>query len=867
MDDAFLNMTRGQRRSFYSQELFDDFSHLKKYLRFVIIFIAVCEVARSLILERQPDKNSLGAFKSWTIYVTNGLGCLLYLFSTLECIEKGVWKRIYFRTILLFSSNLGLSVGAYFRAYWEIKQAYEVNNIDTWLSVFTVLTTFVFGVVFADVIYPGWIAKCILPLATFSGLLTFIVNNGSQKLFTYTFRVISSGLYVIILYVVMDKLRWKIFEKRMKDETWDRIHKKILADIPTSIIIMDVQRGNINFVNEEFKRLSEGSSSEEFLGKIQNVKQRRRSSDIFFPLDGESNLSNQENSPDAAYRRTIGIDDPFTASPGYLNAYPRGLGHEFATLKDLAQEYCACFRDNRSRVPVIFDGSYTINKESKTSFEIKISCSEQYSKVIIMLNDTTQRDLIVTLKSNNQYKDRLIASISHELRTPLNGTLALLETVACNKNVSLYIKDNFLTPAWRSGLLLSFIVDDILVYSQIGSNSIKLDLKEQSIAKTIQDCFDLRKIQAHMKGLKFTMNIDTKIPQKFLTDHNKVKQVVLNLLGNAIRFTFSGEVKLEATMIHKSVLQISISDTGIGIPEEGVKGLFDRSSILNREKIDENMTGLNLGLTVANRLARMLGPPESQALKVDTELDRGSKFSFQVQCKSTPVVENEQSLSDLCFNLQLEEIELSVEEFPKNPGASARINTDRYTIRSNFRHSSSRRNTCPVSTENGDFRLLETNPPTMALDAAMMVASSGAGVSPKDILIVDDEPFNILAMKGLLKQFKCEFDVAYNGKLAIEKIQEKANPSLLNRIDKEGYKLIFMDFSMPVMDGYETTMLLMKEIKEGRLPDIIIVGCTAFDAKADIDRGKASGMVEVINKPVTREKLAPILRKYLNIKC
>ncbi len=133
--------------------------------------------------------------------------------------------------------------------------------------------------------------------------------------------------------------------------------------------------------------------------------------------------------------------------------------------------------------------------------------------------------------------------------------------------------------------------------------------------------------------------------------------------------------------------------------------------------------------------------------------------------------------------------------------------------------------------------------------------------SPKDILVVDDDPINILGLRLLLSKLKLSIDVAYNGQQAVEKVQNKFKTAKTTANSR--YKLIFMDCQMPVMDGYEASRILTSLMKNAEIPETAIVGCTAFTAKNKLDECIASGMSGVITKPVVIDKLKGIIKKYI----
>ena len=860
MSSDLLEPTAAQKRKFYSQELFDDHSHLKNYLRIIILTISAGEIFRAIVIESNRKTVTLNFFQKWFIYLSMSFAVLCFLFSTLKKAEKRVFKAtLSIRAIFLTVSSISLCVSVYFRMLWETRLSIEsgisdgCTNPDNWLDTFTLLTTLAYGIVLADVLYPLWIMKTLLPLAVSLGLAHAIIEKGPHNQFVLLFRIVSSSVYFIALYVLKDLLRKKIFMKRVKDETWNRIQKQILASIPTSIAILDILPKKIIYVNEEFKKWSKGNNHEEFFSKVTNLTRIKDKKELFMSLvdrnvDGSLQYGGSFNLESSPERNLKSVDIALVEN----GSHQQEESFDFPSLSHLLNTLYTFYQlgSNGKLKKFIYDGTYYESPENTHSFEIKIICIEN-GKAIIMLNDTTQRDLVVSLKGNNQFKDNLLASISHELRTPLNGSLAFLESaVNSQEDSSISLKDAYLVPALRSSRLLLHIINDILDYSQLGSSTIKLAIQEFSIVQTIQECYSLLELQAQKKGLKFLLSLDDNIPKTFGTDHNRVAQVLLNLLGNAIKFSFEGEIRLEAIMLEPNVLKVSVSDTGIGIKGEELQRMFNKSSIYKGEKISENSTGVGFGLTVSQKLAKLLGPVNSPGLMIDTEFGKGSTFAFFIQRKNKS--RNFNSLLKIDtrrFEEQLEnDSTTSFDEYygeASSPGALFGYGK-KYLISNNERYAS------PGYTNYSyGFNLTE-------VESELRLK----GKPKPNILIVDDDPFNILALESILKSFNVNIDTAYHGQIAIEKVLERNG---FSNDPKNNYKLILMDFNMPVMNGHQATQKLKEMMKEGKIKKVKIVGCTAYNTKNDIETGLKSGMKDVITKPVAKNKVKMILDKYVNI--
>lgn len=445
----------------------------------------------------------------------------------------------------------------------------------------------------------------------------------------------------------------------------------------------------------------------------------------------------------------------------------------------------------------------------------------------------------------------MLASVSHELRTPLNASLNFIQTAIEDPLVPDHVRQDLLVPSFMSNQLLLFLINDILDFSQISVNKLRLVYEKASIKKTIQQCLDLVKMQIARKGLLLNVNYnvsdgdvmgevydpDTQIS----TDHGRVKQIVLNLLSNAIKFTLYGEIKVDikvyVSVDHGKVLSVEVSDTGIGISKEDLKKLFGAFERIDLEGSSTmNSRGVGLGLMIANNLALMLGPPGQSGIKVTSQLGSGSAFSFLITEKQ----DHYETPEDFCQSMN--ELE----------GQHRTAETDRPLFSA---YSSILPEKSLLPGMNPLYRdQLQSKGTIHSLDYPNKFQCCPA------VLIVDDDIFNIAAMETILKKLGHRCNAAYNGKQAIEKVEERQKAICENYCGQ--YKIIFMDFSMPIMDGYQATRALKLAMSRGELESIPIVGCTAFVQEKEKLKGFDSGIDSYCNKPLYRDKVKAILNQF-----
>lgn len=231
-------------------------------------------------------------------------------------------------------------------------------------------------------------------------------------------------------------------------------------------------------------------------------------------------------------------------------------------------------------------------------------------------------------------KDKFIANMSHEIRTPINAIIGFTELLMeenCNEH-----NENYLNPIKNAGDKLLYIVNDILDLSKIETGVFQIDRRPFNIEEVVQKVFSILELTAHKKKIEFSYEIDEKVPEHVYGDNNRLAQILINLLGNAIKFTDQGFVRLyieetqpsELTAPNETNIQFKVSDSGIGISKNSLDKIFDRFSQENRET-SVNYGGTGLGLNISQLLVQK----QKGELKVFSEKNRGSDFVFNIPYK------------------------------------------------------------------------------------------------------------------------------------------------------------------------------------------------------------------------------------------
>jgi len=324
-----------------------------------------------------------------------------------------------------------------------------------------------------------------------------------------------------------------------------------------------------------------------------------------------------------------------------------------------------------------------------------------------------------------------------------------------------------------------------------------------------------------------------------------------------------------------TLLKFSVEDTGIGLQEEDMAKLFKEFAKDGNgadSPTNAGSKGVGLGLKIANQLAKYLGPDnEEGGLKVESVYEKGSSFSFLVseKIRETSLLKHSPSgaiyYSSQSFKLRPE----PGFQPSRSLAASSVQSIDNNNEGTAYRPLSGRINVTKINSilkpkiKNSLQTMLNKQSSRQHTSRIVInvVPDKLFTKRKKRILIVDDDLFNILALETFLKDYEVEIDSAYNGKDAVDKVTEVYKDGKDNAPNH--YNLIIMDCQMPIMDGYDATRALVRMMNQDLIPEIPVVGCTAFEQGQHTDSCFDAGMTEVIKKPLSRTKVQQLIHDYL----
>jgi PAS domain S-box-containing protein len=404
----------------------------------------------------------------------------------------------------------------------------------------------------------------------------------------------------------------------------------------------------------------------------------------------------------------------------------------------------------------------------------------------------------------SQAKSEFLANMSHELRSPLNALLLLAQDLENNRGGNLTADQiESVQLIHKSGTILLQLINDILDFSKIEVGRMDVYVTEVKVADLVNHTLSLYRHVAENEGLSLTFVIDYQLPDTIRTDHQKLEQILRNLITNAIKFTHQGKVKVEFTrpsadlklpswLVPAETIAITVSDTGIGIPAESREGIFD-AFMQADGSTSRKYGGTGLGLSISKKLAKLLG---GDICLVSTDAN-GSVFALYIP----------------------EQLNISID------------NQDRYELRE---HREDAKFEAAVSAWK---------------DPAMVPAEEYKMLVGKKVLVVDDEARNLFSIAKILERHGLVVCKAIDGYKALSHL--KIDP---------GIDFVLIDIMMPGMDGYETIRRIRKSELFEKLPII------ALTAKAmDCDRTKciSAGADEYLSKPVAVGQLLDALRRFV----
>ena len=528
-------------------------------------------------------------------------------------------------------------------------------------------------------------------------------------------------------------------------------------------------------------------------------------------------------------------------------------------------------------------------------------------------NEQLQAAVTEAIASNGE-THQIIADMTHELRTPMNGVMGMAELLFTTDLTQQQV--GYTRTILESSEDLLSLVNNILDFSKVEAGKLeRIDDQPFSPGECVEKVSQLLVARAQMKGLALSLESANDLPNAILGDRKRLRQVLINIIGNALKFTERGTIVVRTTLLEQvgdvSTIRFEVADTGIGIPEHLHDHVFEQFSQADRSTTRQ-FGGAGLGLTISKHLVELM----RGEIGLVSQPGVGSNFWFTIKGEHRhPVVTADRDLSGVhalviatdggsrdALRNQLTEFGGSCVEVPNPEEALVALrgkefdvilidtqSLDGPSLAREIRAGEATKSlplveVTPVERSTGELEAMGVDgflrkPPrdrelldcvarvTGRLDVVVpsddqetVGSDAGEAVAGVRVLVAEDHPVNREVTTTLLKTLKCWVDTAVDGVEAVEAVQ------------REAYDLVLLDCEMPKLDGYDAAREIRRLEQQGhvrstgtkelsgRLP---IVAVTAHTSPRDRDRSVESGMDDFLSKPFTLQMLRSVLGRWV----
>ncbi|CAD8064322.1 unnamed protein product [Paramecium sonneborni] len=571
-------------------------------------------------------------------------------------------------------------------------------------------------------------------------------------------------------------------------------YQKIFNMFPDGIIMVNMKK-QVIFINKHLKKMMGGMNKKAAfynLLQMKNVQQQINELEQINSLFQEQQivLNEQEFDNKTYFKKSTFDESRYDDQSELKSSYSF---QQFETVKKLLDHLI----ENRNEKHGVIKMLCQFPQNEKSLFQVSFKKFEnkQSEFVLLIVRDMTSMNLVTFLQRVIADKSKFLSTVVHEFRTPLQSIKLMVQQIQpmCSEEMV----QKYLLPMLSQLDCFTNLIQDLLDVSVLNVGKFKLDIQQLNLHHLITETYNIMVVQAYAKNNDLVLNLKG-IPEKICSDPYKIRQILINLLGNSVKFTYNGIITISGKTVNKSV-ELTVSDTGLGITAANQNKLFTEFGKLD-DPTNSNPQGIGLGLMISNVLARKLSYDQKGLSAVSDGEGKGSKFSFQVY---------DHSFNEEKQKYQQESVVRQQREYFQAPLNQIK-QCDSFRM-SGLELSQYSRCQCP------------------------------------EILIVDDQPFILQMLKQQLESQGYRVNLAFSGFECIKKIEQfQHGPTCACK----NYKIVILDIDLPNLNGIETCKRIINMGYNG-----YILGHSGYSGGQEEEECLKAGMVGYFVKPLEIGKL------------